>query len=118
MTRKQIIITDSSKRVAQLGLAFKLPIEVIPFASNHIMKRIKGLGGTSIIRQEEGTAFVTDQGNWILDADFGFIEDPRLLSQSLNELDGLVCHGLFIDLADIIIMGKGDSTQTIFRTKS
>lgn len=115
MTRKLIIIADSSKQVAQLGLAFKLPIEVIPFASNSVCNQIKQLGGICSIRKKEGKAFVTDQGNWILDADFGHIKDPHSLSQSLNELVGLVCHGLFIDLADVIIVGEGDTTQTILR---
>lgn len=117
MTRKQIIIADSSKQVAQLGLAFKLPIEVIPFAANYVMNQVKVLGGISAIRIKSGKTFLSDQGNWILDADFGHIKDPRSLSQSLNEIVGLVCHGLFIDLADIIIEGKGDINRTLLNTK-
>jgi ribose 5-phosphate isomerase A len=113
MTRKQIIIADSSKNAKQLGLAFNLPVEVIPFASNAVRLQIKNLGGTSTIRQREGKVFVTDQGNWILDVDFGHITEPRKLSESLNELVGVVCYGLFIDLVDMVIVGKDDSTQTI-----
>jgi len=113
MTRKQIIVADSSKPVAQLGLVFKLPIEVIPFACNYVMNQVRELGGTSSLRQKEDKTFVTDQGNWILDADFGHIQDPKSLSHSLNGIVGLVCHGLFIDLADIIIVGKGNTVETI-----
>ncbi|MEB2783956.1 ribose-5-phosphate isomerase RpiA [Algoriphagus persicinus] len=112
MSRKLIIIADSSKQVTQLGLAFSLPIEVIPFGSNFVSNQIKELGGICIVRKKEGKAFVTDQGNWILDADFGHIQDPHYLSKSLNELVGIVCHGLFIGLADVIIVGEGNTTHT------
>ncbi len=118
MTRKQIIIADSSKQVAQLGQAFKLPIEVTPFASNYVMNQVRGLGGTGDIRHQSGNKFVTEQGNWILDTNFGHIQDPQSLSHSLNRISGLVCHGLFIDLADIIIVGRGNEEETIIRTTS
>src|SRR5690606_5162831 len=111
----KIIIADSNKLVSQLGLAFKLPIEVIPFASNYVVNQLKELGGTCIIRQKEGQLFITEQGNWILDADFGPIQHPFLLSQSLNKIVGLVCHGLFVDLASIIIMGEGERTKIFSR---
>lgn len=114
MTKKQIIISDSSKKVEQLGLTFKVPIEVIPFAGNYVINQLKEVGGIPYIRQLAGKAFVTDQGNWILDTDFGHIKDPRSLSQTLDEVVGLVCHGLFIDLASQIIQGIANSTQTIF----
>lgn len=117
MTRKQIIIADSSKKVQQLGLAFNLPVEVIPFASNSVKNQIEKLGGTVTIRQRGESVFLTDQTNWILDVDFGHISDPRKLSNSLNEIVGVVCHGLFIDLTDLVIIGKGNRTQTILCSK-
>ncbi|WP_339876699.1 ribose-5-phosphate isomerase RpiA [uncultured Algoriphagus sp.] len=117
MTRKKIIIADSSKKTDKLGLKFKLPIEVIPFASNLVINQLKELGGIPKIRQQTGKEFLTDQGNWILDTDFGHIEDPYSLSTSLNEIVGLVCHGIFINLADIIVLGKDETTQTITASK-
>ena len=113
MTRKKIIIADSSKKTDKLGLKFKLPIEVIPFASNLVINQLKELGGIPKIRKQAGKEFLTDQGNWILDTDFGHIEDPYSLSLSLNEIVGLVCHGIFINLADIIVIGEDETTQTI-----
>ena len=117
MTRKKIIIADSSKKTDKLGLKFKLPIEVIPFASNLVINQLNKLGGIPKIRQQAGKEFLTDQGNWILDTDFGHIEDPYSLSSSLNEIVGLVCHGIFINLADIIVLGKDETTQTITASK-
>ena len=112
MSRKQIIIADSSKQVIQLGKAFKLPVEVIPFATKHVENQLELLGGKPIIRTLSGENFLTDEGNWILDVDFGHILDPRTLSDSLNGIVGLVCHGLFIDLADLVIIGSDRITKT------
>jgi ribose 5-phosphate isomerase A len=108
MTKQMIIITDSSKKVDRLG-RFRLPVEVIPFASEYVMKKLNDLKGTGHIRQNEDKPFLTDQGNFIIDADFGLIPDPADLAEKLNDIVGLVEHGLFIHLASMVIMGKGDS---------
>ncbi|RPD39889.1 ribose-5-phosphate isomerase RpiA [Chitinophaga barathri] len=101
-TLREIIIADSSKLVAQLG-AFRLPIEVIPFAQRYVEQQLEKLGASCLLRE----GFVTDEGNRVLDADFGLIGDPAALALELNNITGLVAHGLFINLADTVIMGKG-----------
>ena len=107
LTEKQIIIADSSKKVEKLGL-FKLPIEVIPFASTQVLRQLKRIGGTGYIRQKDGQNYLTDQGNCIIDADFGLIADPTRLDQQLNNIVGIVEHGLFLNLTHQIIMAQGD----------
>jgi ribose 5-phosphate isomerase A len=107
MTKQEIIIADSSKLVDQLG-AFTVPIEVVPLAVNHVMKEIKLLHGSPVLRKKSGHLFVTDNGNYIVDADFGLIEDPDSLSAALNNIEGLLVHGIFLDLAAKVIMGDGD----------
>lgn len=109
LTEQEIIIVDSSKKVQQIG-KFKVPVEVIPFASNYILNQIETLNGIGKIRMSGDRPFETDQANYIIDADFGIISDPSSLSKKLNEIDGLVGHGIFIGLASKVIMGKGDST--------
>lgn len=109
MTEKEIIIADSSKKVDVLG-KFKLPVEVIPFASDYVLNRIQRIHGKGEIRMFAGKPFVTDEGNYIIDADFGPIADPFALSEKLNGVAGIVEHGLFIRLASMVIMGDGDST--------
>lgn len=108
LTKQEIIITDSSKKVDLIG-KFKVPIEVIPFASQYVLRQIKSLNGAGEIRITENKPFITDQGNFIVDADFGLISDPVYLSQKLNEIEGLVAHGIFIGLTSKIIMGNNDS---------
>ena len=109
MTKQLIIITDSSKKVDKLG-KFRLPAEVIPFASGYVINQLKNLGGNGTIRMTGEKPFLTDQGNYIVDTDFGLIKDPANLSARLNEIVGLVEHGLFINLAGKVIMGTGDLT--------
>lgn len=107
MTKQEIIIADSSKLVDQLG-AFTVPIEVVPLAVNHVMKEVKLLQGSPVLRKKSGHLFITDNGNYIVDADFGLIEDPDSLSAALNNIEGLLVHGIFLDLAAKVIMGDGD----------
>jgi ribose 5-phosphate isomerase A len=113
-SRREIIVVDSSKRVGVLG-AFKLPIEVVPFAEKHVLARLRALGGSGKARTVDGTAFLTEAGNLIVDADFGPIGNPVYLSDCLQRIEGVVEHGLFIRLAHSVIMGDGDSTITFSR---
>lgn len=112
MTKVEIIIADSSKKVDALG-KFKLPVEVIPFAENYVMSQLNKLGGKGQIRKKDDEIFVTDEGNHIIDADFGSITKPMELAEALNTIEGLVAHGLFINLAKKIIMGC-DGTVKVF----
>lgn len=107
ITKKQIIIADSSKRVEKLG-AFKIPVEVLPFAADFACKRIEEAGGRVRIRRGADGIFLTDEKNYIIDADFGLLDDPRAVSDKLNNIEGVVCNGLFLDLADVVIMGAGE----------
>ncbi|MFC3157876.1 ribose-5-phosphate isomerase [Chryseobacterium arachidis] len=115
MTIEEIIIADSSKKVETLG-NFKLPIEVIPFASNYVKNQISQLGGLGNIRFIKDDIFITDEGNYIMDADFGLIKDPVTLSDQLNTIEGIVGHGLFINLTTKIIMGSNDSIISFEKT--
>ena len=116
MTKREIIIADSTKKVEQLG-KFPLPIEVIPFAVNYVARQLSKINGEGKLRIKNNTPFITDQGNYILDTDFGWITDPVSLSNSLNKIEGIVCHGLFIDLAERVIMGVGETNTTVTYTR-
>jgi ribose 5-phosphate isomerase A len=109
LSKKVIIITDSTKKVETLG-AFKVPVEVVPIAVSFAEKQIEKIGGKTILRKSNGEVFITGAGNKILDADFGLIENVFEISDKLNSIEGVVCHGLFINLAQIVIMGKDSET--------
>ncbi len=107
LSKTNIIISDSSKKVDLLG-KFTLPIEVIPMAFQYVLGKLALLGGKGIIRKKDNQIFITDEGYYIIDTDFGLIEEPLLLANNLDPIVGLVEHGLFLNLAKKVFMGDGD----------
>ena len=107
-SKRMVVIADSTKRVQILG-KFPLPVEVIAFAEPLLSKKIAALGASVKLRQYAyGNPFVTDEGHHILDCHFGEIPDPRALARQLDAMPGVVEHGLFVDMATIALIGKGD----------
>jgi ribose 5-phosphate isomerase A len=103
-----VIIADSSKRVEMLGKT-PLPVEVIPCAHTLLTERIKGLGAEVSLRKDNaGLPFVTDEGHYILDCAFGRITNPAWLAEELKLMPGVVDHGLFLNMADIALVGTGN----------
>ncbi|PWE32047.1 ribose 5-phosphate isomerase A [Maritimibacter sp. 55A14] len=109
-----VVVSDASKQVETLG-AFPLPVEVIPFGWQTtkalIEESLTGLdvmGRSASLRLNHDAPFVTDEGNHILDLHLRRIGNPRQLSMVLNQVPGVVENGLFIDIADAIVIGHGD----------
>jgi len=114
-SRQVVIIADSSKQVAVLG-KFPLPVEVIPFAQPLVAKRITALGATVKLRRDaKGNPLVTDEGHHILDCSFGQIPDPPALARKLSDMPGIVEHGLFIELATVVLCAKGENVTELRR---
>lgn len=106
LSKNAIIITDASKKVKKLG-AFTVPVEVVPLAYQYVFDQINKLGGKGILRTIDNQTFITDNGNVIIDADFGLIGDPAKLASDLNQINGLLAHGLFINITSKVIMSDG-----------
>jgi len=109
-----VIVADSSKYVETLNAP--VPVEVLPFAAKLVISRIKDMGGNPLLREakmKDGPV-VTDNGNFIIDADFGIIEDPKGLATKLSSLPAVVEHGLFENV-DQLLASKGGEVQTINR---
>jgi len=105
LSKNAIIITDASKKVKKLG-AFTVPVEVIPLAYQYVFDQINELGGKGILRSVDNKTFITDNSNLIIDADFGLIDDPEKLSSDLNQINGLLAHGLFVNITSKVIMSE------------
>ncbi len=114
-TRKFVVIADSSKRVPMLG-KFPVPVEVIKFAEAVVAKKIALLGAAVKVRADlSGRKFITDEGNHILDCNFGQIPDPPALARELERMPGVVEHGLFIGMAALALIATGDQVIELRR---
>lgn len=108
VSKRFVVVAESVKQVPCLG-RFPLPVEVIAFAQPIVKTRIETLGAMVTLRRYAyGNPYVTDEGHHILDCTFGRIEDPPALARKLHEIPGVVEHGLFIGMAELALVGKGD----------
>jgi ribose 5-phosphate isomerase A len=114
-----LVIADAAKHVETLG-AFALPIEVEPFAHKGTINRICDvlsefdIPKVPTLRKKSGEAFVTDGGNLIFDVHCGVIGDPVGLAKALKLTTGVVEHGLFLDLADMALIGTNIGVKAIY----
>jgi len=106
-SKREVIAVDESKMSDLLGTRWAVPVEIIPFGWHPQAEYLESLGATVRLRKNaDGTVFETDQGNYIVDANFGQIADPGGLAEQLTRRVGIVEHGLFVRLAtDVIVAG-------------
>jgi len=108
---KRVILVDESKLVSRLGQSRLLPIEVLPFAWTLAARLLTGFGCVASLREHDGVPFVTDNGNHILDCAFGPIEDAATLEKRIKLLPGVIECGLFIGIADTLVIGFDDRVE-------
>jgi ribose 5-phosphate isomerase A len=114
-TKQLVIVADASKQVPVLG-KFPLPVEVIQFAQALVAKRIAALGAEVRLRtKSDGTPFVTDEKNHILDCSFGEIRNADDLARQLSAMPGIVEHGLFIGMASVVLFARGNEIVELKR---
>jgi ribose 5-phosphate isomerase A len=114
-TKQLVIVADATKQVPVLG-KFPLPVEVIQFAQALVAKRITALGAQVSVRMNsDGTPYVTDERNHILDCRFGQIADADRLAVQLSEMPGVVEHGLFIGMASVVLFARGSEIVELRR---
>ncbi|MGA9711958.1 MAG: ribose-5-phosphate isomerase RpiA [Candidatus Sulfotelmatobacter sp.] len=114
-TKYYVIVADATKRVPVLG-KFPLPVEVIKFAQAVVRKKIEALGAVVELRRgSDGKPYLTDENNHILDCRFGQIPDADGLAQRLNDMPGVVEHGLFIGMANIVLVANGSEIVELRR---
>jgi ribose 5-phosphate isomerase A len=106
-----VVVADPTKEVDALD--HPIPVEVLPDARPVVADEIRDLGGDPDLRAAEHKdgPVVTDNGNLVLDCDFGRIDDPGETAAALAELPGVVEHGLFVNLADAVYVGTEDGVR-------
>lgn len=120
-SQRLVIIADDSKWVPVLG-RFPLPVEVLPFGFGATWQAVARVlrhenpQGTAVLRTgKDGHTFVTDGGHWIIDVAFGRIAEPRRLAQDLAAIPGVMEHGLFVGLAQVVILAGGGGIRFLER---
>jgi len=103
-SKRFVIVADESKQVEKLG-RFPLPVEVIPMAAPLVSDSLRTLGFTPTVRvRRDGTRYITDEGNLILDCSGVLIEDPEAIAAKIDSIIGVVEHGLFLGMADLALV--------------
>jgi ribose 5-phosphate isomerase A len=113
-----VIVADESKLVERLGRG-AVPVEVVPIGWQDTARRIESLGASLALRlRPDGGTFVTDGGHYILDCAFGPISSASSLDRELNGIVGVVEHGLFLGLADQIVVGRAGGVEVLVRSRT
>ncbi|MDJ0532870.1 MAG: ribose-5-phosphate isomerase RpiA [Xenococcaceae cyanobacterium MO_207.B15] len=103
-----VVVVDSGKLTDKLGSTFLLPVEVIPMAITPVMNALIKLGGKPELRMgiKKAGPVVTDQGNLVVDVKFDSLENPGELEKTINNIPGVLENGLFVGVADIVLVGE------------
>jgi ribose 5-phosphate isomerase A len=113
-SKKMVIVADESKVVRKLGTKSPLPVEVIPFGRDASERFLKSLGCIPELRKkDDGSPYITDNGNHIFHCRFKSIDDPTDLNAKLGNRAGIVESGLFINLASAAIVAGTTDVRTI-----
>ena len=113
-SRQMIVIVDESKLVPSLG-GVRLPVEVVRFGWQATLRHLERAGAEGVLRLKDGTPFVTDNGNHIIDCRLD-LTDPAAIDAKLNAIPGVVMSGLFIGIATRIIAGTDTGPRILERT--
>jgi len=115
-SKKLVIVADESKKVKVLGENnHPVPIETLPLAAPVLMHKIKEIGGKPTLREgiKKVGPVITDNGNVILDVNFGLIPKPAELERKLKKLSGVIETGLFVQMANLVYLGKGSGVEEL-----
>ncbi|OKH35947.1 ribose 5-phosphate isomerase A [Calothrix sp. HK-06] len=112
-----VVVVDGGKVVNKLGSIFAVPVEVIPMAMTPVMNALKKLGGKPELRMgvKKAGPVITDQGNMVIDVRFDDIPDPVNLEKTLNNIPGVLENGIFVNCADIVLVGEVVDNQPVVR---
>lgn len=118
LAERFIVVVDSSKLVDKLGSTFALPVEVLPMAVTPVTRALEALGGTPELRMgvNKDGPVITDQGNMVLDVKMTGIDDPAELEKTINNIPGVLENGLFVGVADEVLIGEVIDGKALVRT--
>jgi len=114
--RRFVVLVGAEKLVAALGERGKIPVEIVPYALPLARRRIEALGLAPVVRTKpDGSAYVTDNGNWILDCGSRPLRDAAAVERALRALPGVVGTGLFLGMANVVLVEEGEKVRVMER---
>jgi ribose 5-phosphate isomerase A len=113
--RRFVVVADESKLVQRLGERAPLPVEVVEFALPLCVRLLEEAGWRPQVRDVDGAAFRTDQGNLVLDCRRPDWQDPPELARSVEQVPGAVAHGLFLGIAAEAVVGCASGVRVVSR---
>ena len=117
VAKQFVIVADETKLIEKLGANCAVPVEVLPFALPTVMLKMQEKGGKPVLREAKGKVgpVVTDNGNFIVDVDFGPINAPKELDSQLKSIPGVIETGLFVEMADVVYVGTPTTVERLER---
>ena len=115
-SRRLIVLVGAEKLVSTLGSRGFLPVEVVPFGLALCRQRLFEMGYPATVRREKGLIFVSDNGNYILDCQIMAINEPTKLESAIQSIPGVVGTGLFLGMADTVLVQEGEQVHILGRT--
>ena len=116
--KRFVVIVDASKLVPRLGTKAPVPVEVHPFGWKTAVAALEALGATVELRRRDSETVRTDNGNNLLDARFGPIKAPSKLAARIAAIPGVVGHGLFLGMADAVLVASDKGVRTLRPTRT
>lgn len=113
-SKRVVIIVDPSKVVPRLGKS-PLPVEVLRFGWMATRARLEKLPSRARLRERDGSPFISDNKNFIIDCLFRQISDPRQLEEDINNIAGVIENGLFVGLATSAVVGNADGSVQVLK---
>ena len=105
LAKKVVVMADKTKFVKNFNRT--IPVEIHPLARNSVVTSMKKIGGDAQIRSlDRGYPFFTENGNIILDCDFGVVKNPKTLTQKIKQTTGVLESGIFLRKPDVIYKAK------------
>jgi ribose 5-phosphate isomerase A len=106
---KFVVIVDETKISTTLNMP--VPVEVEPESWKSVAKELKGLGGNPGLRIISREPFITDNDNYVIDADFGTLTNPGTLEKDINSIEGVIDNGIFVELTTEVHIGTANGVK-------
>jgi ribose 5-phosphate isomerase A len=112
--RRFVVVAEASKKVTRLGEGFRLPVEVAQFGWRDTRRRLNALlPDTERRLRDDGEAYLTDEGHYILDCALPAVENLGAFAAAIKQVPGVMEHGLFIGFAERALLGHEDGSVEV-----